>query len=168
MSPLRLLALALGRRRSVLGGAVRDGSLSDPATLAMRGQVDNLEQQVRASVRVSSTKCSPACATRSSNEKLSKRPQSVLGRATRACQSCRIDGAFGRRVAHELNQPFGAIVNYTEACTLAWPNHLMIKATANCASSWKRAAGPCCVPARWCGGFAILSGLVRVRQCLSN
>jgi C4-dicarboxylate-specific signal transduction histidine kinase len=114
---LRLLALAIAGTIVALVSAL-GWFVIHPATRAIRGQVDHLETLV-------------AHRTRELNEMLAALRSEVEERQvmesrnrTLAAQLAHADrvesvGHLAAGLAHELNQPFATIVNYTEACSLA-------------------------------------------------
>lgn len=112
----RLRALAMGIAATILGLIVALGALVvRPATAAIRGQVDELESRVAQRTR------ELADALQSLRSETQRREQSESRNRALAAELAHADrveslGRLATGLAHELNQPLGAIANYAEAC----------------------------------------------------
>jgi two-component system, LuxR family, sensor kinase FixL len=120
---LRLRMLALAIAVAIIGLLVGlGGFVVRPATRAIRDQVDQLE------ARVAERTKELDAALASLRHEIHEREESESRNLTLAAQLAHADrveslGRLAAGLAHELNQPLGAITNYAEACdaTLAAP-----------------------------------------------
>jgi FixJ family two-component response regulator/signal transduction histidine kinase len=119
----RLRALAMAISIAILGLLASLGALVvRPATAAIRRQVDELEARVAQRTR----ELDDALATL--RDEIHEREETESRNRSLAAQLAHADrvhalGRLAAGLAHELNQPLGAIANYAEACdaTLAGP-----------------------------------------------
>ncbi len=119
----RLRALAMGIAATILALIVALGAfVVRPATAAIRQQVDELESRVAQRTRELDD------ALQSLRSEIQRREQSESRNRALAAELAHADrveslGRLATGLAHELNQPLGAIANYAEACdaTLAGP-----------------------------------------------
>ena len=116
LSRLRLWALAIaGTIVSLVGGL--GWLVIRPATRAIRGQVDQLESQVkRRTIELGETLASL-------RQEVAQRQYIEHRNRTLAAQLAHADrvesiGHLAAGLAHELNQPLGAIANYADVCGL--------------------------------------------------
>jgi two-component system sensor kinase FixL len=114
---LRMLALTIAGAIVLLVGGL-GCFVIQPATRAMRGQVDILEQLVSQRTRRLNDMLAALrdeIAEREASEARNRALAAQLAHANRVDSM----GHLATGLAHELNQPLGAIVNYTEACGIA-------------------------------------------------
>ncbi|MBX7166275.1 MAG: type IV pili methyl-accepting chemotaxis transducer N-terminal domain-containing protein [Pirellulales bacterium] len=89
-----------------------------PATQAIRGQVDELEQQVALRTRNLDNTLTALRVEAAERQAVEDRNRTLAAQLAHANRVETV-GHLAAGLAHELNQPFAAIVNYTEACDLA-------------------------------------------------
>jgi two-component system sensor kinase FixL len=112
----RLRALAMGIAATILGLIVALGAfVVRPATAAIRQQVDELESRVKQRTRELND------ALQSLRSETERREQTEYRNRSLAAELAHADrveslGRLASGLAHELNQPLGAIANYAEAC----------------------------------------------------
>jgi len=119
----RLRGLAMAIALAILGLLLSlGGFVVRPASRAIRDQVDQLEARVTLRTRELDDTLA------SLRHEIHERKQTELRNRTLAAQLAHADrveslGRLAAGLAHELNQPLGAITNYAEACdvTLAAP-----------------------------------------------
>ncbi len=114
---LRLLALAAASSIVVLVSAV-GWFVIRPAMRAIRGQVNELEHQVILRTRKLDELLAALRSEIAQHQSSQARIQSLAAQLAHANRVESV-GHMAAGLAHELNQPFATIVNYTEACNLA-------------------------------------------------
>src|SRR5690606_36885047 len=112
----RLRALALGVAAAILGLIVALGLLVvRPATCTIRRQVDELESRVAARTNDLNVALASLRQESERREQMEVRNRALAGQLAHADRVESL-GRLATGLAHELNQPLGAIANYAEAC----------------------------------------------------
>lgn len=112
----RLRALALGVAAAILGLIVALGLLVlRPATVTIRRQVDELESRVAARTNDLNVALASLRQESERREQMEVRNRALAGQLAHADRVESL-GRLATGLAHELNQPLGAIANYAEAC----------------------------------------------------
>ncbi len=119
----RLRICALGIAATIVGLVIGLGwFVIRPALRAIRGQVDELEMQVALRTRELDETLASLRHEIGQRQDTEARNQALAGQLAHA-DRVESMGHLAAGLAHELNQPLGAIANYAEACSVVLAEH---------------------------------------------